>query len=1136
MTGKRLLLMSCVVCLMSFSHFLGVANPALASEPWAVTALPNTHPWAEGIAVDRDRVAYPTGNSPNQKLCVYDSSTLETWTLSESGLTWSPEDVKMSGRYVVWEESVHDGSGQPSKFMLFDTLTNQYRLIADGPLFPQFYSYSMQGDYIAWTAFDEQRVGQIFLYCLSTGSLTQLQDDEGFTRTANLPVTDGGRVIWPLCDLVWGPDGLTTDPGSVRLIEHNIGTGARKVVGYDDLAQMHLSGDWLGGVVATSTYPEQQVVILNTSTGERRQLTSGATGRRLVDLEGDYAVWLEGADPFARKALYSYRISTGVTTLIASGGAMEASEIDDNRVAYCDRYSPGGVIVRDLLSGTDAGMPQRARYCEDLHLSPTLLVYQGGALHGSNGRLIVERQPNFTGQVTAGLDPAAGPRTLPTVKISALLDNGRAMHTWTDHLGWYGFYVPQGRRVAQVSVQLVREDGWLGATVDGFSSAVAVARDAPAGAGRIDIDLSRAQESGYLTEVSGAHFSQVYPSALVFWNTSRGFLQAEEWDVSFDRPIPVRVYADGTYYSPDLGQVSVSAVNMRGVIPGFQRVDYIKNREWHELGHAVMDALYGQAEDGSRRMSGLWAVPGPQYNHWGYANRTTGDSLAEGFAEFFAMALAEAFGDSQPSKYDKHGNYEDNIKAWVPGDASWLWRLGFTIDYPREEAAFAGVLWDLHDGFDSADDDYVGPIALPDILKLFRLNKPMHVADFAIAAWGEPWGDHGVSNNLANHGFFADTNGNLAADFGEEVGTRTTTSRSLTFRVYDWELNSDRLVTADPNRERPSRPEEPWLNLRLLPGDLGGVDLTPGAVLQVRFTYPAPHEYLDWSYHADVEDAGTLVYLSPPLPLADGTLPVVTLHLLDNAGIPGPTLYTVNAEDAYYRAYVAMIEGATCYLAPQAESPEVSAGGPYKGLAGDTLTLVGSTTVPEAETAQVAWDLSYDGVTFVPEKEGLTTEVTYAEAGSCLVALRVTDTSGASYLATAPVVLAGMRRDFEPGWHLVAGGTGSDTGGLPLFAYSIGAYASTAAESLAFGGGYWIRLPDERSLVLTSVSGSLGLHLAVGWNLIGNSTAARLSLPEGLIAFTYNGAAYQSTSTLEPGEGAWVKVTEEQDIVLTPGS
>ncbi len=75
---------------------------------------------------------------------------------------------------------------------------------------------------------------------------------------------------------------------------------------------------------------------------------------------------------------------------------------------------------------------------------------------------------------------------------------------------------------------------------------------------------------------------------------------------------------------------------------------------------------------------------------------------------------------------------------------------------------------------------------------------------------------------------------------------------------------------------------------------------------------------------------------------------------------------------------------------------------------------------------------------------------------------------------------------------------------------------------------------------MTGVTGPHTVNLTTGWNLIGNSmnTVANLTLPGGVPAFVYNPATqgYASTTTLQPGQGAWVKGISGQSVVLTAGS
>ena len=127
-----------------------------------------------------------------------------------------------------------------------------------------------------------------------------------------------------------------------------------------------------------------------------------------------------------------------------------------------------------------------------------------------------------------------------------------------------------------------------------------------------------------------------------------------------------------------------------------------------------------------------------------------------------------------------------------------------------------------------------------------------------------------------------------------------------------------------------------------------------------------------------------------------------------------------------------------------------------------------------------------------------------------------------------------LYRDLTAGWQLLAGGAGSDTGGLPLFGYAGGSYQSVTATNLSAGQGYWVKFASTGTATLIVVPVPLTFHLVMGWNLVGNSTAQTLTLPMGITAFVYDGASYQSTNALQPGQGAWVRSTADQDITLAP--
>jgi Tol biopolymer transport system component len=120
------------------------------------------------------------------------------------------------------------------------------------------------------------------------------------------------------------------------------------------------------------------------------------------------------------------------------------------------------------------------------------------------------------------------------------------------------------------------------------------------------------------------------------------------------------------------------------------------------------------------------------------------------------------------------------------------------------------------------------------------------------------------------------------------------------------------------------------------------------------------------------------------------------------------------------------------------------------------------------------------------------------------------------------------------GWNLLAGGPASDCLGATLFSFDGSSYRSTMAASMEAGKGYWARFTSPATVSLTTVPAPLIVHLLPGWNLIGNATTGQAKLPEGKTVFVFDGARYMSKTTLEPGQGAWVRTADAEVIVLAP--
>lgn len=132
------------------------------------------------------------------------------------------------------------------------------------------------------------------------------------------------------------------------------------------------------------------------------------------------------------------------------------------------------------------------------------------------------------------------------------------------------------------------------------------------------------------------------------------------------------------------------------------------------------------------------------------------------------------------------------------------------------------------------------------------------------------------------------------------------------------------------------------------------------------------------------------------------------------------------------------------------------------------------------------------------------------------------------------------------GWNLVsvpllASNMGASTlfatANSPFYGFT-GSY--TTVTSLVNGAGYWARFPAQQAV---SVSGAAvtpkTITVNAGWNLIGNlntsvAVSALTTTPTGIInsqVYGYNNG-YSTPTTLEPGQGYWVRVSQNGVINL----
>jgi hypothetical protein len=135
------------------------------------------------------------------------------------------------------------------------------------------------------------------------------------------------------------------------------------------------------------------------------------------------------------------------------------------------------------------------------------------------------------------------------------------------------------------------------------------------------------------------------------------------------------------------------------------------NEEWHEYGHAIYAGFVTQDANGVRVAAG---DPNGTENHGGYKNQRSADSLDEGFAMFWAMAIAEHWRDDpnlqpnhvNPEIYGDFYNYENaynayRVFAFRPNPNAVGQYTPITnangIEFAREDDSAGQLLWDLHD-------------------------------------------------------------------------------------------------------------------------------------------------------------------------------------------------------------------------------------------------------------------------------------------------------------------------------------------------------------------------------------------------------------------------------------------------------
>jgi hypothetical protein len=149
-----------------------------------------------------------------------------------------------------------------------------------------------------------------------------------------------------------------------------------------------------------------------------------------------------------------------------------------------------------------------------------------------------------------------------------------------------------------------------------------------------------------------------------------------------------------------------------------------------------------------------------------------------------------------------------------------------------------------------------------------------------------------------------------------------------------------------------------------------------------------------------------------------------------------------------------------------------------------------------------------------------------------------TGATSSSYTYTmVPTSTEAYDLTLAPGWNLVAGASGTTSFPNTLFGWNGASYVPTSAPSA--WQGYWCNVEEGQTIEIQTISGPYVITLVDGWNLIGNSmnSAAALTFSAGgpTSVFAYDpSSGYVPTTTLLPGQGAWVEGAAGQTVTLTP--
>jgi hypothetical protein len=251
----------------------------------------------------------------------------------------------------------------------------------------------------------------------------------------------------------------------------------------------------------------------------------------------------------------------------------------------------------------------------------------------------------------------------------------------------------------------------------------------------------------------------------------------------------------------------------------------------------------------------------------------------------------------------------------------------------------------------------------------------------------------------------------------------------------------------------------------------------------------------------------------------------------------GPTSYTV-ALRVTDKDGASTIDTLVVTVNDVAPIPE--AGGPYNGIAGQPVTLIGTPGCVAVDACTVEW---FFGASSIGTNNSV--NYTWNTVGDYTVEFRVTDDDGNMISDSAAVHISGATQSINlvPGWNLVsfnlhpvntdiAQVLASITGTYTLVYawngqtqnwqhYDPGGFANSLS-TLDETQGFWIYMNVAESLdVVGSVPSTTNISLYSGWNMVGYPAHSDGALPAALDAHSVTGEyplvyAYHANETADP--------------------